>query len=340
MRTLFHILLFLPIVAFSQGVPQGISYQAVAYDSEGYEISNQDISVRLGILLGGVDAEASYTEVHSVTTDDFGLFSLVISEGVSYDDFSSIIWEEGAYLKVEVDEDLDGEYSVMGVSSFNAVPYALSAPTSDDILIRINEIESLLDSIYLYGCTDSLACNYDYTKQYDDSTCQYARDGFDCDGYVIAEIGDEFEGGILFYIDSTRKHGLVAANFDVGSYSWGCIDESISGPNNQAIGFGKINTLEIVSGCDESPIAATRCLAYMNDEFIDWYLPSFDELTLLFNSIGMGSPIGNIGGFISDYYWSSSEENANKAWQIYFGTGNSFGYPKDAEHSVRPIRSF
>ena len=40
--------------------PQGISYQAVAYDSDGFEISNQDISVRLGILLGGVDAEASF----------------------------------------------------------------------------------------------------------------------------------------------------------------------------------------------------------------------------------------------------------------------------------------
>ena len=118
-------------MAFSQGTPQGISYQAVAYDSEGFEISNQEISVRLGILLGGVDAEASYTEVHSVTTDDFGLFSLVISQGETSDTFSSINWEEGAYLKVEVDEDLDGVYSVMGVSSFNAVPYALYAEKSN-----------------------------------------------------------------------------------------------------------------------------------------------------------------------------------------------------------------
>ena len=75
MKTLFHIfLLLIPIITFPQGTPQGISYQAVAYDSEGFEISNQDISVRLEILLGGVDAEASYTEVHSVTTDDFGFF--------------------------------------------------------------------------------------------------------------------------------------------------------------------------------------------------------------------------------------------------------------------------
>ena len=29
-------LLFIPIIGFSQGTPQGISYQAVAYDSEGF----------------------------------------------------------------------------------------------------------------------------------------------------------------------------------------------------------------------------------------------------------------------------------------------------------------
>ena len=53
MKYHLHIfLLLIPIMAFPQGTPQGISYQAVAYDSEGFEISNQDISVRLGILLG------------------------------------------------------------------------------------------------------------------------------------------------------------------------------------------------------------------------------------------------------------------------------------------------
>jgi len=170
MKHLFHILLFLPIVAFPQGTPQGISYQAVAYDSEGFEISNKDISVRLGILLGGVDAEASYTEVHSVTTDDFGLFSLVISEGVSNDDFSSIHWEEGAYLKVEVDANLDGEYSIMGVSSFNAVPYALNAPTNDDILSRLNELEDVINeefnsfSSYIFSGNDTISLEVEPNK--------------------------------------------------------------------------------------------------------------------------------------------------------------------------------
>tara|TARA_B100001093_G_scaffold516960_1_gene597105 strand:+ start:796 stop:1926 length:1131 start_codon:yes stop_codon:yes gene_type:complete len=144
----FHILfLLIPIIGFSQDTPQGISYQAVAYDSEGFEISNQDISIRLGILLGAVDAEASYTEVHSVTTDNFGMFSLVISEGETSDAFASINWEEGAYLKVEVDTNLDGEYNIMGVSSFNAVPYALYAEKTNSEVT----VSSIGDTLTING---------------------------------------------------------------------------------------------------------------------------------------------------------------------------------------------
>ena len=32
------------------------------------------------------------------------------------------------------------------------------------------------------GCTDELACNYNDSADYDDFTCTYAMDGFDCDG--------------------------------------------------------------------------------------------------------------------------------------------------------------
>ena len=187
-------------MAFPQGTAQGISYQAVAYDSEGFEISNQDISVRLGILLGGVDAEASYTEVHSVTTDDFGLFSLVISQGETLDTFSSINWEEGAYLKVEVDEDLDGVYTLMGVNSFNYVPYSLFAENipvyySNQISNFLSEVDSLNQvvsfvSLFL-GCNDDEACNFNIEAIMIYDNCEYPDYGYDCDGNCIDTDGDE-----------------------------------------------------------------------------------------------------------------------------------------------------
>lgn len=198
-KVIYIIALLLGSISFAQS-PQGINYQAVAYDSEGFEISNQDISVRLGILLGGVNAEASYTEVHSVTTDDFGLFSLVISQGETSDTFSSINWEEGAYLKVELDEDLDGVYTLMGVNSFNYVPYSLFSENipeyySNQISNFLSEVDSLNQvvsfvSLFL-GCNDDEACNFNIEAIMIYDNCEYPDYGYDCDGNCIDTDGDE-----------------------------------------------------------------------------------------------------------------------------------------------------
>jgi len=352
MKRIIYLLLLFPFICFGQA-PQGISYQAVAYDSEGFEISNQDISVRLGILLGAVDAEASYTEVHYVTTDDFGMFSLVISEGETSDAFSSINWDEGAYLKVEVDTNLDGEYNIMGVSSFNAVPYALSAPTNDLILSRLNELETMLDFLYLYGCTDVNACNYSPHTTYTHD-CAYAEQGYDCEGNLlpIYQVGDLAEGGIVFYVDLTGQHGLVAAMEDLtenatidgegtSGYQWGCFAMWLSGADGQAIGTGYQNTLDIASGCSETPIAASEALDYQSENHNDWYLPSLDELKEMYNTIGNGGSEGNIGGFSSNWYWSSSESNNYGAYDVNFSDGSTGNFSSKTKIvRVRPIRSF
>jgi len=51
------VLLMFPLLLVAQ-TPQGINYQAVAYDANGFEIANQEISIRLGILLETTDAES------------------------------------------------------------------------------------------------------------------------------------------------------------------------------------------------------------------------------------------------------------------------------------------
>ncbi len=372
MKTLLQIfLLLIPIMTFPQGTPQGISYQAVAYDSEGFEISNQDISVRLGILLGGVDAEASYTEVHSVTTDDFGLFSLVISQGETSDTFSSINWEEGAYLKVEVDEDLDGEYSVMGVSSFNAVPYALSAPTSDEVLSKILLLESFMDSLNSIGCIDVSACNYDSTKLYSDGSCLYPDSGFDCDGYVIADIGDDFQGGILFYVDETGKHGMVVADkfyylsFGGTQYGiWSCDENTIvEAATNINIGAGMSNTLAILNSLSESDCsssegnitAAELCLNYNSQGYNNWHLPSFNELLTLaqalpFSEFDVANP-GYDSWFMSSTQLNEETNFVNAPEWIFSQSflnvrmidGNSSYSGKNSLSSqsiIRPVRYF
>ena len=119
MKQLIFILFLLPIFSFSQ-VPSGINYQAIAYDSNGYELANQNMTVRLGIISGISNSEVVYSETHDVVTNNFGLFTLIISEGESSNNFSSINWGNGAYLKVEFDQYQNGEFVLLGIHSFSS----------------------------------------------------------------------------------------------------------------------------------------------------------------------------------------------------------------------------
>ncbi len=72
----------------------------------------------------------------------------------------------------------------------------------------------------------------------------------------------------------------------------------------------------------------------------DWYLPSIDELGLMYSTIGQGGPEGNIGGFEYVWYWSSSEGNSNYAWGVGFGNGTASYDGKHLTSRVRVIRAF
>jgi hypothetical protein len=149
------------------------------------------------------------------------------------------------------------------------------------------------------------------------------------------------EGGIVFYVDETGQHGFVAAMEDLeGTYEWGCYGEDLDGADGTSIGMGYQNTLDKVLGCSETPIAASEALAYESESYSDWYLPSKDELVEMYNTIGNGGSEGDIGGFNSNFYWSSSEFDNYFAWSVNFDNGGS-GLPyKGDTGRVRVIRAF
>jgi hypothetical protein len=125
-----------------------------------------------------------------------------------------------------------------------------------------------------------------------------------------------------------------------GSYQWGCYETSISGADGESIGTGYQNTLDIVSGCSETPIAASIALAYESEGYSDWYLPSEDELYEMYSTIGNGGPEGDIGGFGYNWYWSSSEYSNSSAWSVYFDNGLTLSSGKYYTYRVRVIRAF
>lgn len=72
--------------------------------------------------------------------------------------------------------------------------------------------------------------------------------------------------------------------------------------------------------------------------FKDWFLPSKDELNLMYNDLCKQG----LGSFALSYsfYWSSSESSAYEAWRQDFNGGVQYSIDRSSAYRVRPIRAF
>ena len=127
MKKLLYLITLVTTVSFAQ---EGISYQAIAYDNNGFEMSSQEIQLQLSILGDSINGSAEYVESHTVTTDDFGLFSIVIGSGDTEANLSSVNWKSPKFLKVEMQNGED--MTTLGVSQFLSVPYSYYSQKSAD----------------------------------------------------------------------------------------------------------------------------------------------------------------------------------------------------------------
>jgi hypothetical protein len=142
-------------------------------------------------------------------------------------------------------------------------------------------------------------------------------------------------GGKVFYLtDATGLHGLEAAPVDQSSgANWGCFVTKVSGTST-AIGTGKANTAAINALCGTGT-AAFIAASYSLNGFTDWYLPSIDELNLLYAKKAV------VGGFANLGYWSSTDhEFDGYAWVRGFGDGFMGPNRKNDNRQVRAVRAF
>lgn len=165
-----------------------------------------------------------------------------------------------------------------------------------------------------------------------------------------AVLGNYALGGVIFYIDETLNHGLVVALNDNESGEWGCSDEEILNANDSTLGSGYRNTLAILaSDCEPAGISAIIA-AYSASTFIsedtlvnDWYLPSIDELKLLYQErewIDDSLTVYNGKRFENTTYWSSTQSGTDKAKSLSFGNGSTKSSYKISVNEVRSIRAF
>ena len=157
--------------------------------------------------------------------------------------------------------------------------------------------------------------------------------------YSLRDVGPA--GGLIFYINPNYVTDgwryLEAAPTDQSEGAeWGCCGTIISGADGTAVGTGKQNTIDILNECATSGIAADICADLSLSGYDDWFLPSKDELNLMYENL----EVFGGGGFADDYYWSSSEYDAYSARGQGFHDGGQHYISKDSSPRVRAVRAF
>ena len=131
-RIFIGIFSFVFAISLNAQAPDAFSFQGVAYDNSGNPIGDQDINVLVEILQDASASSSIYSEEHAVMTNPSGLFVLQIGRGsVPSSSFANINWGASShFIKVGIDTEGDGEYSIMGITELLSVPYALYAESS------------------------------------------------------------------------------------------------------------------------------------------------------------------------------------------------------------------
>jgi hypothetical protein len=155
-----------------------------------------------------------------------------------------------------------------------------------------------------------------------------------CDGQVDeVDVGQLRDGGIVFWVDpADNTKGKV------------CALEDVSNEDGQTL----LNWADAIS----------YSFGYTNSDtgtgvYGDWYLPSKDELRLMYTNLqrfgcSTNTPEGidpslcptRKGEFLNNYYWSSTEVVNNVAWSQVFHDGNQLYSYKSTTSSVRAVRAF
>lgn len=161
-------------------------------------------------------------------------------------------------------------------------------------------------------------------------------------GTATYEIGDPGPSGvgIVFYVTDGGLHGLEVAPIDQHDLaSWSSVTEEQIGTTGTEVGTGSANTDAIIGQVEHTGSAAQICRDYRAAEEGNWFLPSKDELGLIYTNLyNQPTPIGGFAS--SSYYWSSSENDAFTAKRQYFQDGSWDSLGKYAGKHVRAVRAF
>jgi len=178
------------------------------------------------------------------------------------------------------------------------------------------------------SCADGGACNYGDIGPGGGKVFYRSPTGFAC--------GPNLSSPLTCYYLEAATSSSSTPWIEAGA-SWGS-GGGVTGTLSQ-IGAGLQNTIKILEQTvPNTGIAASLARSYQGGGKTDWYLPSFEELKLLYKSQHL------VGGFVNNdffsFYYSSTDRGSGQPWYVQFQQGFEDSNGDYYSLLVRPIRAF
>jgi len=279
---------------------------------DGGKIGIGHISPDYSIDIKGLSVDdASDLQLSNVDQSHF----LRLFGGSSIDPNASIWWKDGNPLRFATDA--GGFSEKMRINSNGYVGIGTSLPTTQ---LDIEGQVRIRGGVPGAGKILTSDANGTATWENNTSPAHY--------------IGESYGGGIVFYVYDNGQHGLIAAPTDQDYLTWNNGINTTTNAVRDGIGAGKFNTERIIINQGVGGYGAQSAANFQGDNYGDWYLPSKYELNLLYAQKTV------VGGFVNDFYWSSTESSPTNAWAVNFTNGNQGNGSKAFVDYIRAIRSF
>jgi hypothetical protein len=305
MKKIYSIIASIFISAFVFAqAPQKMSYQAVIRNSSNNLIISTPIGIKISILQGSSTGTAVYSETQTQSTNANGLVSLEIGSG------TAII---GTFASI----------------NWALGPYFIKTQTdpTGGTAYTISGTNELLSVPYaLYSASGPVGPAGPVGPT--------GPAGGPIGGFTHY-LGELFNGGRIYYLykgSDGLEHGLIVALNESTPLAW---QTSPSLVNANRTEDGSFN-----SGL----MTGSPAITYLATLGAGWYLPSIDELGLLYyNRFTVQKALRTAGNTLlsnSANYWSSSEDFPTTALYFYFSPGMVGAANKTYTYTVRGIKAF